>query len=612
MFAGLAVAALSVASPPDSIVRVHRSLPSDRQGVCAGVLILPDVVLTTAECAKMDARYVSTLSYVVDYAIKSHECADHVRISKRVVHECHVASNTKRPYDAKLCNLAPQTDFLVADVGRVPDDPLSTMDFAKSGYNIGLLFLARYPKCWSAQHGPRVARLPWYSDFAPFFNTLTGPITSGVFYGFDQYFLNHPDDSSRGPTGGPFAGNASMLMRLRSAKADLMSQREGYVQQGNGMWLTAKGRETTSFLALSDGSPFFISYQGHQVVLGLHFRAEAVMVSTGAFTRWIFKHVESRLVGRSQNPMEQLFTRYVPRPRAQGQMEAKPLCACVAEEGSLSNGFSVGDRIGCSAHVAHEASFCYVEDAECRGSTVTYSDWMPGAYWMWGDASAGPSEETTIVVSNAEVVAGGIVQGAVCPTGHRYMTIEECQAGEASCAEGEIRSEATLTCVRSIFTDSNVKTCADAIGYCYLPFFATHCANTCLHGEPAYAKCVQSADSEGRTIYRTQRGTRCDPRPVRTHHYDRLGSFAMVPMTSIRIDVFEDGTIAGELQGMSFEGEAGAWLPLSAVRVYLTDETPQRQRPSEPRIDGGVCRCESGATVFAQENAGGFELECPG
>ena len=521
------------------------------------MLIMPDVVQMTAECAIRDVRYVSTLPFVSDYAVKTQRCSDHVRVDHAVTHECYVDPERKRGYDDKLCNLIDVLEYETLDFGRVPDDSLSSVQFAKFGYNIGLLFLSQTPSCWGEPEGPPI-RMPWYSDFTPFFNTIEGPITSGVIYHFDEYFPNHPDHGTRTPSlPGPTAGDAMDLHTLRAAEADLLTQRAGIVSGGNGMWLSARSR-SKFYLHRSDGRPFVISYDGEPVVLGLYHDGGQnyhAMVSVGAYTRWIFKHLESRLVARSQHPMEMIFARYLPRPIAEGQMQRKANCECTDASMPSSNGFDVGDRVGCAAFVPGEPPFCYVTDAECRGATLHYSQWQPGAYWMSCDPADVSQFDNALLISSAASRPSGVAEGAVCPVGHRYMTIEECLAREDPCGPGEIRSESTFACVASIFRNRHHgHHLRNGQGLLQPPLFLEHCANTCLHGEAPYVKCVQTNATT--PTYSVQRGTRCDPRAPRTQHSDRLGA-----SSAVEVDIFEDGTVAGTFHGSPFGGAVDEWLP---------------------------------------------------
>ena len=147
-------AGTAFATAPPFVVRVHRSVPADRQGVCTGVLVMKDVVATTAECTLHDARYVSTLPVVSDSAIRGRECSDHIRIDHTVTHECYVDSEHKRPYDAALCDLISGPRYAELDFGRVPDDPHSSVRFGIEGYNIGLIFLSE-PRVLGSSQRPR-------------------------------------------------------------------------------------------------------------------------------------------------------------------------------------------------------------------------------------------------------------------------------------------------------------------------------------------------------------------------------------------------------------------------------------------------------------------------
>ena len=373
---------------------------------------------------------------------------------------------------------------------------------------------------------------------------------------------------------------------LRSVEANLLSQRAGVVWGGYGMWLTAESRAPLS-LKRSEGAPFVIPTRvtrsssvppqrglplsGH----GFH----------GAYTRWFYS-TSSRASSRAACIRWMSSARYI-RVRATRDRWRPPVCECVSADAPTSNGVSVDDRVGCAAFVPGDQPFCYVRTAECRDAILHPSEWRHGAYWMSCDALNLAHMDNSILVSSNSSEEG-VVAGAVCPAGHRYMTMEECLVREDPCGPGEMRSESTLTCVASIFgADTTVTTWSSPSGTVTCRFSASIARPPASTARPPTSSASRRRARRRGPEYAVQRGTRRTSACAHVH-YDRLGASDLV-----RVD----------LRGCDGRGQ-DSWLAVRwrgrrvAARVrglpHLTDEQPHRVRLDRASSERRSCRCPTG------------------
>ena len=171
LVSGFLVGAAGLSAPPPSLVSLHAAYPSGQEGLCSGVLIDDDVVLTTAECAVRDLRFAVTLSKYTSYAPQpasncstwcaSPRCASTSATSTRGG-SCRTMTRgacTTTPFPA------PQRYHTVDLASHPRDDDVVAQ--SRMGYDVAVVILERSPACFGAPHGPAAMKLPWKGDPLP-------------------------------------------------------------------------------------------------------------------------------------------------------------------------------------------------------------------------------------------------------------------------------------------------------------------------------------------------------------------------------------------------------------------------------------------------------------